>query len=329
MATRLGIMSFAHLHAHSYAATCSHLPQVDFAGIWDDDAARGAEMARQHGTDFYEDPADLLSRVDGVIVTSENANHRRDVLAAAQAGVHVLCEKPISVSVPDAQAMIDGCEAAGVTLMIAFPCRYSAAFLGALDTVRAGGIGEIVCIMGTNRGRNPGGWFNDVKLAGGGAVMDHTVHVVDLMRLLLGQEVGKVYAEIDTRLDPSLPCDDCGVLTMNFEGGCKATLDASWSRPPHYPIWGDVTMAIMGTGGNIWLDLFVERVEHYANAGASYTWASYGDDLDALLIADFVKCVESHAPVPITGRDGLKAMEVALGAYRAADAGQPVALPLQ
>ena len=329
MSARLGIMSFAHLHAFSYAASCNELEEVEFVGIWDDDIERGARMADEYDTRFFEDPADLLSQVDGVIVTSENVNHRRDVLAAAEAGVHVMCEKPISVSVPDAQAMIDACDAAGVKLMIAFPCRYSAAYLNALDAVRAGEVGEIVCIKGTNRGRNPGGWFNDVSLAGGGAVIDHTVHVVDLMRTFLEQEVSRVYAEIDTRLDPSLNCDDCGILTMNFEGGCVATLDASWSRPPHYPIWGDVTMAIMGTGGNIWLDLFVEHVDHYRNSDASYVWASYGDNPDALMVADFARCATTDAEVPITGWDGLKAMEVALGAYRAAETGAPVALPLE
>ncbi len=329
MSARLGIMSFAHLHAFSYAACCRDLPQVDFVGVWDDDAERGAQMAAQYGTTFFADAAELLARVDGVIVTSENAHHHRDVLAAAAAGVHVLCEKPIAVSVPQAQEMIERCAAAGVKLMIAFPCRYSAAYQAALAAVRAGELGELVSIMGTNRGRNPGGWFNDVRLAGGGAVMDHTVHVVDLMRTFLGQEVVKVYAEIDTRLDRSLQCDDCGILSMTFAGGCVATLDASWSRPPHYPIWGDVTMTIVGTGGNIWLDLFSEHVDYYANAERSYTWASYGDNLDELMVLDFVRCVTTDAPPPITGYDGLKAMEVALGAYRSAQTGKPVALPLQ
>ncbi len=328
MATRLGIMSFAHLHALSYGAGLNEHDEIDFVGIWDDDAERGAQMAADYGTTFFADADNLLDKVDGVVVTSENVNHKRDVLAAARAGVHVLCEKPISVSVPDAQTMIDACDAAGVKFMIAFPCRYSPAFLSALAAVQAGEIGEIVCIKGTNRGRNPGGWFNDTALAGGGAIIDHTVHVVDLMRVLLDQEVSKIYAEIDTRFDPSLDCDDCGILTMNFEDGPMATLDASWSRPPHYPTWGDVTMVITGTGGNIWLDLFGEHVDHYANAGASYEWAAYGFDADAGMIADFVECITTDCEPPISGIDGLKAMEVALGAYRAAETHEPVALPL-
>ena len=328
MVTRLGIMSFAHLHAFSYATALNELAGVEFVGIWDDDPARGAAMSGEYGVPFFAEAEELLAEVEGVIVTSENVNHKRDVLAAAEAGVHVMCEKPISVSVPDAREMIESCETAGVKFMIAFPCRYSPAFMTALETVRAGEIGEIVAIMGTNRGRNPGGWFNDVSLAGGGAIIDHTVHVVDLMRTMLGDEISQVYAEIDTRMDRTLACDDCGILTMNFEGGCVATLDASWSRPPHYPTWGDVTMTVIGTEGNLRLDLFVERVDQYRNADATYEWAAYGHDTDAGMIADFLECVSGDRQPPITGYDGLKAMEVALGAYRAVETRQPTALPL-
>ncbi len=329
--TRLAIMSFAHLHADFYATAIGQLGDVELAGVWDDDPERGEDAAARYSTGFFSTPEELLAPengIDGVIVTSENINHKRDVLAAAEAGVDVMCEKPISVSVADAQAMIDACEQAGVQLMISFPCRYSPAFARLLERVRGGDLGEILAIKGTNRGRNPGGWFNDPELAGGGAVIDHTVHVVDVMRTMLGEEVVQVYAEIDTVFDPSLPCDDAGILTMSFEGGCVATLDASWSRPANYPIWGDVTMTVIGSGGNAWADLFVEHVDAWLSGEGSYLWEPYGEDANVSLIADFARCVETGEPVPITGFDGLKAMEVALGAYRSSETGESVGLPL-
>jgi predicted dehydrogenase len=212
--------------------------------------------------------------------------------------------------------------------MISFPCRYTPAFMELLEVVREGDLGEIVCIKGTNRGQNPGGWFTDPSLSGGGSVIDHTVHVVDVMRALLEEEVVQVYAETDTVFKPELPCEDAGILTMNFEGGCVATLDASWSRPDNYPVWGDVTMEIIGTEGNASADLFVERVDAWREEAGTFLWEAYGHDANASLIADFARCVETGAPVPITGYDGMKAMEVALGAYRAADAGVPASLPL-
>lgn len=331
MPTRLSIMSFAHLHADFYAGAIGNLPDVDLVGVWDDNAERGREAAAKYNTEFFATPEELFdpaNEIRGTIVTSENINHKRDVLAAAEAGVHVLCEKPISTNVEDAEIMIDQCEQAGVQLMIAFPCRYTPAFMELLQVVRSGQLGEIVCIKGTNRGQNPGGWFIDTSLSGGGSVIDHTVHVVDLMRVLLEEEVIKVYAEIDTVFKPELTCDDAGILSMNFEGGCVATLDASWSRPDNYPVWGDVTMELIGTEGNASADLFVERVDAWRESDASFLWEAYGHDANASLIADFARCVETGAPVPITGNDGLKALEVALGAYRAADTGEPASLPL-
>lgn len=331
MPTRLSIMSFAHLHADFYATAIGNLPDVELVGVWDDNAERGEEAAAKYSTRFFPTPEELFApenEIQGAIVTSENVNHKRDVLAACEAGVDILCEKPISTNVHDAQVMIDECERAGVQLMIAFPCRYTPAFTALLQAVRNGELGEIVAIKGTNRGQNPGGWFNDPALAGGGSVIDHTVHVVDLMRVLLEQEVVKVYAEIDTVFKPDLPCDDAGILSMNFEGGCVATLDASWSRPDNYPVWGDVTMELIGTEGNASADLFVERVDTWREAEGTFLWEAYGHDANASLIADFARCVETGAPVPITGHDGLRAMEVALGAYEAADRGEPVGLPL-
>lgn len=332
MPTRLSIMSFAHLHADFYATAIGALPDVELVGVWDDNAERGEEAAATYDTRFFATPEELFdpaNEIQGTIVTSENVNHKRDVLAAAGAGVDVLCEKPISTSVEDARIMIDQCEQAGVQLMISFPCRYTPAYMALVEAVRNGDLGEIVAIKGTNRGQNPGGWFTDTSRAGGGSVIDHTVHVVDVMRALLEEEVVKVYAEIDTVFKPELSCDDAGILSMNFEGGCVATLDASWSRPDNYPVWGDVTLEIIGTEGNASADLFVERVDTWREAEETFLWEAYGHDANAGLIGDFAHSVETGAPVPITGHDGLKAMEVALGAYRAADAGEPVGLPLQ
>ncbi len=332
MPTRLSIMSFAHLHADFYATAIDSLPDVELAGVWDDNAERGEEAAATYDTRFFPTPEELFdsaNEIQGTIVTSENVNHKRDVLAACEAGVDILCEKPISTNIDDAQIMIDECEQAGVQLMISFPCRYTPAFEALLAAVREGELGDIVAIKGTNRGQNPGGFFIDPSLSGGGSVIDHTVHVVDVIRALLEEEVVKVYAETDTVFKPDLPCEDAGILSMNFEGGCVATLDASWSRPDNYPVWGDVTLELIGTEGNASADLFVERVDTWRESDETFLWEAYGEDSNAALIADFARCVETGAPVPITGYDGLKAMEVALGAYRSAEDTEPVGLPLQ
>ena len=173
-----------------------------------------------------------------------------------------------------------------------------------------------------------GGWFVDPALSGGGSVMDHTVHVVDLMRDLTGDEVVEVYAETDTVFQPDLPCEDTGLVTVEFRNGCIGTNDCSWSRPPHYPIWGDVTLCVVGTGGNAWVDLVIEHVWVWRQGDRSVAWEMYGESLDLLLMRNFVGCVATGQTVPITGEDGARALEVALAAYRSAETATPVRLPL-
>ncbi len=329
MSVNIGMISFAHMHAASYAASVSANPDANLVGISDADCERGKQVAEHFETAYLQsDEALLDAGIDAVIICTENVGHKEKTLLAADAGKHVLCEKPISTSVADAQAMIDACESAGVQLMTAFPCRYGPAYIEAKKMVDAGELGDILAINGTNRGRNPGGWFVEPELSGGGATIDHTVHIVDLMRDVTGDEVATVYCEMDKFFNPELKCDDAALITMDLTGGCIAALDCSWSRPPHYPIWGDATMCIIGSGGNVWVDLVSEKLNLYQNEESSYTWVGYGESIDYALVADFCSCVEAGAPVPITGSDGLKATEVALAAYKSAEAGSKVTLPL-
>jgi predicted dehydrogenase len=266
----------------------------------------------------------MLAEVDAVVVCSENVHHRELAVAAAAAGKHVLCEKPLATTLDDADAIVDACARAGVALQTAFPCPYSPAFQRLRALIQAGALGELQALNCTNRGQMPGGWFVDPALAGGGAVMDHTVHVADLLRRLLGCEVVRVYAESGQGLH-HLGVDDCGLLTLDFADGRFATIDTSWSRPAAFPIWGDVTIRAVGTRGTLIMDMFRQSIDRY---GPTYAQLGYGADLDRLMIADFVDAVGRGRPVAVTGQDGRRALEVALAAYRSIERGRPVDLPL-
>lgn len=328
MSVNVGIISFAHMHAYGYAAMLQDLPPAQLVGIADDDAERGRQVAAKFDTKYYDSEEALLDDVQAVVVTTENARHKDKTLKAAAAGVDILCEKPLAASLPDATEMISACEQGGVQLMTAFPCRFAPAFAAASQMIAAGELGEILAIKGNNRSTNPGGWFVDKELAGGGTVMDHTVHIADLMRVVTGDEVAEVYCEMDTVYNPDLQVEDTGVVTLQFSQGCIGSIDCSWSRPPHYPIWGDATMCIIGEGGNTWLDLFLEHLDYYRNQDRSYNWVSYTHSPSYAMMEQFVGCVQSGEPVPVTGHDGLKALEVPLAAYESVQRGQPVNLPL-
>jgi len=322
---KIGILSFAHMHADSYAAALTAHPGVDFVGVSDADAERGRQKAAAFGTQFFSSESALLDqKLDGVIVTSENVHHRRLVEQAARGGVKaILCEKPLATTLEDAEAMIDVCRAAGAKLATAFPCRYSPAYQRLHAQVSAGAIGDVLAIRSTNHGKMPGGWFIDAALSGGGAVIDHTVHAADLNRHLLGRDAVDVYAEIGHGFYHQ-PWEDTGFLTIRYGGGVFATLDTSWSRPDAYPTWGDITLQVVGTLGVLELDMFGQNLSRYGSVGQGIAWVNWGSDTDFGLISDFLTLAAGQpAPLLATGEDGLAALAVALAAYRSAAAGAP------
>jgi predicted dehydrogenase len=326
---RIAILSFAHMHAYSYVQAMTKRPDVTFVGIWDEDPNRGKAQAQEHGTHFYPDLDSLVSeKLDGVMVCSDNAGHKALVEKAASAGAKaILCEKPIATTLEDARAMVAACDKAGAFLGIAFPCRYSPAFEKARAAVREGRLGEVLAIRATNHGLCPFGWFIELDRSGGGAVIDHTVHVADLNRRLLGREAVEVYAETGNGFYHQT-WEDTGFLTITYEGGVFTTLDTSWSRPKKsFPTWGDVTMEIVGTGGVISIEMFSQALTYYNENAGKAELAGWGSNLDAGLVNDFLSRARGEETETLaSGYDGLKALEVALAAYKSASAKQPISL---
>ncbi len=325
--TKIGIMSFAHLHAYSYAACLNELEEAQLAGIWDDDAQRGQAAAKQYGAPFFDDLVEFLaSDIEGVVITSENAAHRRMTEQAAAASKWVLCEKPIATTVEDAQAMIRACQAAGVALGTAFPCRYIPSVIAVKEQIAQGAFGAIYAASCTNNGQYPGGWFGDEALAGGGATMDHTVHVADLLRWMLGKEFVKVYCENGHLHGRDTKLDDVGLIHLEMEDGIIVSHIASWNRARSFPTWGDVTLEFIGEKGVVAVDAFNQKLHVYNDEAMSAKWAYWGGNPDLALCKEFVTAVREHRQPAITGHDGLKALEVTVAAYRSAAIGQPVEL---
>lgn len=320
MSVRVGIASFAHVHAPAYAAVLRDLEAADFVGISDEDPGRGREAAERFGVRYFETMDSLYAEVDAVVVCSENKHHARDVIPALEGGVHVLCEKPIATTTADAQAMMEASESSGSQLRIAFPVRYLPSMARARDLVRSGSLGRVLAINGTNHGRIPGGWFLDPDLAGGGAVMDHTVHLADILRWMLDVEIKNVYAEVDTFFGGG-EADDAAILTLELEGGpvadgTFATIDPSWSRGDGYPTWGDVTLRIAGTSGVLDVDPFARPLITFDHPSGTPEWSYTGEDMNSLMLADFLHGVADGTQAGASALDGLRTLEVVLAAYR-------------
>jgi predicted dehydrogenase len=327
MPLRVGLLTAAHLHVGGYAAACKAHPDVELIGMWDDDPERANSFLEGRGIAFVPSLDDLLSKVDAVVITSENMRHAELAIKTADAGKHILCEKPLAASEEHGQQILEATTRAGVKLMTAFPCRFSPAFQNLKRRVAAGDIGRIRAICATNRGRCPFGWFVQPELSGGGSLIDHVVHVTDLLRDLLAEEPVRVQAQVGNNVYGK-EWEDTAMLTIEFGSGIFATLDSSWSRPESYHTWGDVTMNVVGDDGVIELDMFGQSVQRYAAGSVTHSSHGFGTDLDAAMVDDFVRAILDDRPVAVSGVDGMQAARVALAGYKSVESGQPVELAI-
>jgi len=326
---RIGILSFAHHHAESYIQNLRSIPGVTLCGVADEEEARGRQFASQYEAPYYRTYEELLAtKPDGVLICSENSKHRPLVEMAAASKVNILCEKPIATTLDDAKAILESCNRAGVLLMIAFPMRFSAPVMEVKARLDSGELGQVYCFNATNQGELPTKhrqWFVDPVLAGGGALIDHTVHLVDIMRWYLGSEVSEIYTQTNKIFHAGeVQVETGGLEMLTFHNGVIATIDASWSRPPYWPTWGGLTFEMVTERGAVILDAFKQNLTVYTHKLQRPVWQYWGSDANQAMVADFVAAIREDRQPRVTGLDGYRAVEVTLAAYESASAGQPV-----
>ncbi|NAS23650.1 Gfo/Idh/MocA family oxidoreductase [Herbidospora sp. NEAU-GS84] len=237
---RVGMISWAHVHAEFRAKALSEIPGVEVVAISDDDVARGRAAAERWGVaDFHEDWRDLVKRpdVDIVMVHSENSRHRDQVIAAAEAGKHVFCEKPVATKTEDARAMAEAVRRAGVDGTAAFVSRFSKEADRAKKIVESGVLGKVLLTRSfiglagiAEIGCPPdmAEWMNDPVLGGGGAWIDEGSHGVDLLRWLVG-DITEVTAMTANRNKPGLDGEDIAVALARYADGGLAEIGTVWS----------------------------------------------------------------------------------------------------
>lgn len=337
---KVGLLSFAHVHAGGYARLLSDTPGVDLLCAdpgWKDAApgeVRGADFARDLGV-AYTDSYDALFDwgPDAVVVCSENARHRDLVLRAASEGCAILCEKPMATTVADAEAMVDACDVAGVALMIAYPVRFAPEFVALRTAYEQGALGDLLTVTGTNNGQIPVGsrsWFADPALAGGGSLVDHVVHVADLVDALTGgADAVRVVASTNRILHqdkPQVKAETGGVVVVTYADGLSLAIDCSWSQPDHAPTWGGLTMTVIGTRGNAEIAPFDQRVDGFTEAGGvpGPLWLGYGMDFDRLMLDHFLDAVRTGTHPQPDGRAGLRTVRIVCAAQESASTGSAV-----
>ncbi len=171
--------------------------------------------------------------VDAVSINTPNYLHAPQTIAALEAGVHVMVEKPMATNATEARAMVAASERSGALLMVAHCWRFDEEVLWVKEQVGSGRIGDVVRTTGYSVHVNwgPSGWFTQKKFAGGGALADMGIHAIDTARFLLGDpQPVSVYAKIGTYYK-DFDVDDTGIIIVNWNNGVTSYIESGWWQP--------------------------------------------------------------------------------------------------
>lgn len=271
--------------------------------------------------------------VQAVVITTPTFTHEEMALAAARAGKHILCEKPMALTLASAERMIAAAKAHQVTLQMAFMRRFDPAFQQAKRQLDSGALGEVMMVRSLTRGPGlPPAWALDVR-RGGGMLAEVNSHDFDSVRWLTGSEYARIYAEAAAlkakeaaRAFPGFY--DNVVLTARMTSGALATIDGSCPVDYGY----DARVEILGSEGVLFIgEMQSEAVAICTKAGGvtQRTFASWRDRFREAYLAEdrhFIGSVLGEHPPAVTGEDGRAALEAVLAASEALQTGQPVVL---
>lgn len=321
---KLGIVSMEHPHlcGNHFPALRYIQDRVKVVAIAHHDRQIAQPWLDMFSAQYFADRDQLLAMadIDAVLVTSRNNNHAADSIAAAKAGKDIFCDKPIATSAKDVQAIATAVRENNVRFITTYPLRFNVSIQQLKDTIDDGKLGKIQAIMATNHGcmYEPGApdWVKDPKQNGGGSLVDHAVHVADIIRWLTGAEFADVRAETSTALH-DIKAEDIAVLHGRMSDGMIYQIDASWSRKGGDPMWGDVTLRVVGSQGSASLDLCNnQRIEVYNDDGIKFKYPFHLLREHGQVFLDYAASKEEGSvPINASEIDGLRTLELVFAAY--------------
>ncbi len=292
------------------------------------DAGRAADFAERHGARrSYTSVGALLADpdVDAVYIATPPSSHAALTLEAAAAGKHILCEKPMALSVAEGRAMIEACRAHGVRLSIAYYRRYWPVIRRMKALVEEGRLGRLVQahVRTADRHRpRPDGrraWLTQPETAGGGFLTDVGTHRLDLLAYFLGEPV-RVHA-LTATLTLEAAVDDSAALALQFAEGALATAAFNWNVGAAID-----EVELSGTEGRLWARNLAAGHLEWTRGAETETFSLPAPAITHLgLVQAFVDALRRGEPNPLPGEDGLQATRMTEAAYQSAAEGRAVA----
>ncbi len=321
---RVGLIGSGWMGRFHGESLAHRIPGTDLVAVADPAPGTAERVAGELGArDAYADASELIADpgVEAVVIASPSRFHTDLVVAAAGAGKAVFVEKPMALTIPDANRAIAAAAAAGVLLQVGFNRRFAAGFTAAREVIEDGGIGTPQLLRSLTR--DPGG-FDPAAVGRGAIFLETLIHDFDTLRWLNpGANVVDVSAVADALVHPEFRDRglwDTAVVTIRFDNGAIAVAEASFSAAYGYDVRGEVFgSAGMVTAG----DVHANEMRHYHSAGATGRTTRRNIDLfrDAYTreLADFAANVRGATrPVP-TGEDAREALAIALACIRSVE----------
>ena len=326
----IGAGNIARNHMKGYTAAGAHVVAIaDTNPVTLE--TRAAEWSVRHAFSDFRDLLQLPG-LDAVSICTPNAAHHAPTLAAAAAGIHVLCEKPISLSLTEADEMIGACRDAGVVLQIDHHLRSNRAVARARGMIESGELGRITFVRlrqahdWSGRSEVPPG-FRTRALAGGGTLLDNGCHLFDLARYL-GGPVAEIFCRTAT-LKFDIELEDTASVSLLFESGALGQIETAWTATGwDQGFWIDGTRGALEyserSGRPILRHVFRDPANISWDEPEAESWQTPAGLDHTRAVASFLAAVRGSAPVSCTGEDGRDAVRLALASYDSARLGQPV-----
>ncbi|MFP6621534.1 MAG: Gfo/Idh/MocA family oxidoreductase [Pirellulaceae bacterium] len=336
----IGSQFISSIHARS-VHRCANAELLAVASPTPGNAEKFAgEFSVPHHFNDYQQLLDLTD-LDMIVIGTPNHLHCEITVAAAAAGKHVVCEKPLCLNLAEADQMIEACKVAGVKLMYAEELCFAPKYVRLKELLDSGALGTPTLIKQSEKHSGPhADHFWDVQLSGGGVAMDMGCHAIEFFRWMLGRPAIKsVYAQMSTLVHgEKTRGDDNALIVVEFETGCIALAEESWTK-----LGGmDDRAEVHGSQGVAYADLLHgNSIETYSAAGYDYaveksdqttgwTFTMYEEEWNYGFpqeMAHFVDCVQKDLCPLVTGEDGRAVLEALFAAYASAGSGQKILLP--
>jgi glucose-fructose oxidoreductase len=326
---RYAVVGLGHIAQAAVLPAFEHAKENStLVAIVSDDKTKQRELAGKYGVDpfSYEQYEECLRNVDAVYIALPNSMHAEYTIRAAKAGVHVLCEKPMAVTVAECQRMNRACHANDVKLMIAYRLHFEEINLRAIDVVRRGRIGEPRFFNSSFAMKVRPGNIRTKSELGGGTLYDIGIYCINAARSLFRDEPREVLAmSVHSGATQLSEVDETTGALLRFDRGRIASFVTSFNA-------SDVAAyRIVGTRGQVRVDPayeYAEGLTYELTINGETTQKSTGKrDQFAPELVYFSECIQKNRKPEPSGEEGLQDVRIIQALYKSAKTGRPVKLP--